>query len=284
MILAAILSVAVGVLPSPTPTPIDFYPEIIHTRTSAKCTTLRKLLTPVGFVTRRNDEAIRGMAISLQKFLSGIDPADVPTLTEVEDAYGRADSSAGANVSTIDQSMADDSLLYGPNQILNAAAIQQVANEIYANITLENKYMKQSWSDYPQGNDPTVDALRQRAQNLIDLQRAIADRYESFASSYLSNQDMGSERDPAQREYFKLYLRALLLGQAAELTESGSDATDDNNSLTQSERARLGTVAQVVRGLHQEEGAYAPVYLSTFNDCNGTHYTIVGPSPTPSPH
>ena len=288
MILAAILSVAVAVLPSPppapTPTPIDFYPEIIHTRTSATCTTLRKLLTPVGFVTRRNDAAIRSMAISLQKFLSGIEPADVPSLAEVEAAQSAADSTTGVNATTIDQSTADDALLYGPNQVLKAAEIEQVANEIYANITLENKYLKQSWSDYPQGNDPSVDALRQRAENLIDLQRAIADRYESFAGTYLGNQDMGAEQEPTQREYFKLYLRALLLGQAGELTQNGSDATEDDSSLSQSDRARLGSVAQVVRGLHQEEGAFAPAYLSTYNNCNGTHYTIVAPSPAPSPH
>lgn len=284
MIAPLILSVAIGVLPyptaSPTPAPTEPYPEIIHTRTSPACTTLRKLLTPVGFVTRRNDEAIRAMAISLQKFLSGIDPADVPSLAEVEAAQGRADPSTGPEVTTIDQGTDDDSLLYGPSQVLQAAAIDRVANQVYANITFEDSYMKQSWSDYPQGSDPTVDALRQSAQNMIDLQRAITDRYESFAESYLTNQGMASAQSPAQREYFKLYLRALLLGQASELTENASDASDDD-FLTQSERARLGSVAQVVKGLQQEERAFAPAYLSTYNDCNGTHFTIVSPSPTP---
>ena len=288
MVLPVILSVAIGVLPSPTPSPTsapyEFYPEIIHTRTSATCTTLRKLLTPVGYVTRRNDEAIRAMAISLQKFLSGIDPADVPSLADVEAAQGMADSSTGANVSNVDQSTQDDTLLYGPNQVLKAAAIEDVANQIYHNITVENSYMKQSWTDYPQGSDPAVDALRQHAQNMIDLQRGIADRYMQFAGTYLSNQNMAQTQDPTQREYFKLYLRALLLGQAAELSDNGSDAGDDDGYLTEGERARLGSVAQVVRGLHQEEGAFAPAYFSTYNDCNGTHYNVVGPSPAPSPH
>jgi hypothetical protein len=289
-VLPVLLSVAIGVLaapsPSPSPTlaPSEFYPEIIHTRTSATCTELRKLLSPVGYVTRRNDEAIRAMAISLQKFLSGIDPQDVPSLAEVEAAQNGADPSTGANVSTVDQSTDTDTLLYGPNQVLKAAAIEDVANQIYHNITVEDSYMKQSWSDYPQGSDPAVDALRQRAQNMIDLQRAIADRYMSFAGSYLSNQDTASTWSPDQREYFKLYLRALLLGEAANLTQGDADAANNDGYVSESERARLGSVAQVVRGLHQEEGAFAPAYLSTYNDCNGTHYNVVGPTPAPSPH
>ncbi len=287
MIVPLILSAAIGVLPSPMPTPTHaptaFYPQILHTRTSPACTTLHNLLTPVGFVTRRNDAAIGAMAVSLQKLLSGIDPADVPTLAEVEAAQGIADTSTGANVTSIDQSTADDSVLYGPTQVLKAAQIETIANEIYANITLEDSYMKQSWSDYPQGSDPAVDALRQRAQNMIDLQRAVADRYQAFAGSYLSNQGMAAMRGPTQREYFKLYLRALLLGQAAALTENGSDATNDGY-ISQSERARLGSVAQVIRGLHEEEAAFAPAYLSTYDECNGTHFTTVAPSPTPAPH
>jgi hypothetical protein len=287
VIVSLILGIAIAVLPtpaaSPTNAPPEPYPEIIHTKTSPACTTLRNLLTPVGFVTRRNDEAIRAMAISLQKFLSGIDPADVPSLAEVEAAQGVADSSTGANVTSIDQSTADDSLLYGPTQVLQAAGIERIANEIYANITLEDSYMKQSWSDYPQGSDPTVDALRQTAQDMIDLQRGIVDRYESFAGSYLSNQGMASVQTPTQREYFKLYLRALLLGQAAQLTENASDATDDDYP-TPSQIARLGSVAQVVRGLQQEERVFAPAYFSTYNECNGTHFTIVSPSPSPAPH
>jgi hypothetical protein len=279
-----LLSIAIGVVPSPTasPTlaPAEPYPEIIHERTSPACTEQRKLFTPIAFVTRRNDDAIRAMAISLQKFLSGIYPADVPSLAEVEAAQGMADPSTGAEVTDIDQGTDDDSLLYGPSQILQAAGIDRVANEVYGNLTLENSYMKQSWSDYPQGSDPNVDPLRQTAQNMIDLQRAIADRYESFAENYLSNQGMAAMRNSGQREQFKLYLRALLLGDASELTQNASDATDDG-FLTESDRARLGSVAQVVKGLQQEERAFAPAYVSTYNECNGTHFTIVSPSPAP---
>lgn len=286
VIVPLLLSAAIGLLPSPTPTPTrapsPFYPQISHTRTSPACTTLHNLLTPVGFVTRRNDAAIGAMAVSLQKMLSGIDPADVPSLAEVEAAQGIADTSTGANVTSIDQSTADDSVLYGPSQVIKAAQIETIANEIYANLTLEDSYMKQSWTDFPRGADPTVDALRQRAQNMMDLQRAVADRYQAFAGSYLSNQGMAAMHDPTQREYFKLYLRALLLGQAAALTENGSDATDDGY-VSQSERARLGSVAQVIRGLHEEEAAFAPTYLSTYDQCNGTHFTTI-PNPTPTPH
>jgi hypothetical protein len=292
VIVPLILSVALDTFygsPSPSPSPAattDFYPEITHTRTSESCTTLRNLLTPVGFVTRRNDDAIKAMAVSVQKFLSGVDPADVPSLADVEAAQNGADVSTGADVSQVDQSTADDQLLYGPSSIIKAAEIDRVANEIYHNIVVEDDYMKQSWGAYPQGSDPQVDALRQRAQNLIDLQRGIADRYEDFARTYLNNQNMAQTWSPSEREYFKLYLRALLLGQAAALTQGDADAVDNDGYLSQSERARLGTVAEVVRGLHAEEASFAPAYLSTYNQCNGTHFTIVSPSPppTPAPH
>jgi hypothetical protein len=289
VVLPVLLSVAIGgVLPSPAPSPTStpvqsqFYPTIIHTRTSASCTTLRKLLTPVGFVARRNDDAFRAMAFSVQKFLSGIDPADVPSLGELQAAQDVADPSTGAEADQIDQGTSDDTLLYGPSQVLDAARIDRVANQIFANIVLEDSYMNQSWKDYPHGSDPVVDALRQHAQNLIDLQRALADRYEAFAERYLSNQDMAAQRDPTEREYFKLYLRALLLGQVGELTQGGSQVPDEGY-LTTSQRARLGSVATVVQDLRTQEREWAAAYLSTYNVCNGTHYVIVAPSPSRAP-
>jgi hypothetical protein len=287
MIASVLFSVLAGVAaPSPSPSPpfsTEIYPQIIHTVTSETCTELHKLVMPVGFVTKKNDEAIDAMAFKLQKFLSGIDPQDVPSLAELQAAINGGDVGTGANADEVDPSANDDTLLYGPSQVIKAAQIDTIANEIYGNLVTESSFMKQSWSDYPQGSDAKVDEMRQHAQNLMDLQRSLADKYENFARTYLSNQNMAFTQSPSQREFFKLYMRALLLGQAAALGQPGTGDNTDDGYLSQSERARLGDVAQVVQGLRKEERIFAPEEISTYNECNSAHILIETPTPSPAP-
>jgi hypothetical protein len=277
----ALQNVLGGFTPAPAPTPKGQLPEIIHTVTSATCTTLHKATLPVGYVAKRNDEAFKAMATSIQKFLHGIYPTDVPTTGELQAALEQQDTTA-LTADDLGPDNEDDQLLYGPDQVLTAAKIDSVAQQIFENVTLEKQVIAQSLKQYPPGADAKVDAMRQRAQNLIDLQRALADKYEQFAGTYLGDQDMtrllAGSSGGAQ---MKLFLRALLLGEAGALTGSGSDAPDGGNDVNYTQR--YGDVAQIVHELIVQEHAFATETISLYNQCNGTNIIFATPAPKPTP-
>lgn len=259
--------------PSPASSTI---PEIAHTKTSPVCTALHSYALPIGYVARRNDAAFRAMSRSMQVYLSGIYPGDVPTSTEMASTlHGMPE---GAQADAMGAENLDDQLLFGPGQTLTVAEIDDVANQIYSNLLLEDKVMNQWWHDVPSHADPQVDAMRQHLQNLMDLQRALADRYERFAGLYLSNKGMASLESPAQRAQFKKFLRALLLGEAAALLDDPNQPMNDGYSNV-SQRARLGNVAQVVLNLRNEEHQYAATALTTINSCDGTQFKLQTPHP-----
>lgn len=278
LILGALTAVST-VAPSPAPaaSATPAIPEIIHTVTSEACTTLQNLLMPVGYVTKRNDDAFGGMQTHLLSVVNNFNSHDMPTQAELMALGDSKDVTTGANVSQIDPSGQDDNLLYSPKAVLEVAKMDSIANQIYSNLAVEASFMDKSWKEYPAGADPKVDKMRQDAQNLMDLQRALADKYENFSKTYLNNQELAWTKDPGEREFFKAYLRALLLGQAAAFSTAGTNSL--TNGLTKDQVAKIGSVADVVNGLRNAEHLYAPEQISTYNTCNGT--TI--PVPTPAP-
>jgi hypothetical protein len=261
--------------PTPAPSPL---PVIVHTKTSPLCTALHSYAMPIGYVTRRNDDAFRAISHSLRAYLSGIYPGDVPTAAEMASTmHGEPE---GAQADATGAERLDDQLLFGPGQTLTVAEVDDVANQIYSNLLVERKFMDQWWHDVPEHSDPQIDAMRQHLQNLMDLQRALADRYERFAGLYLGDRGMAALESPQQRAQFKVFLRALLLGEAAALLDDPNQPMNDGYSSV-SQRARLGNVAQVVRNLRDEEHQYAASALSTVNSCDGMKFQLQTPGPTP---
>jgi hypothetical protein len=61
-------------------------------------------------------------------------------------------------------------------QLLHAANIDRDATTILENLALMDRVLAQSWQQTPAGANPKVDALRRRVQNIVDLQRALANR------------------------------------------------------------------------------------------------------------
>jgi hypothetical protein len=170
----------------------------------------------------------------------------------------------------------NEALLYNPKQVAEIARLETVAEQIFGNLTLADKYMKQSWQEYPEGSDAQVDALRHRAQNLIDLQRALANSYEDFASAYLRDRNLPVQvQDPMQ-------FRSELLSQAGAL--SGYTSKAEAAGLTDAATtARYGTVTQVVDEYGKQQHEFATQVISTYNTCSGTHYHLENPVPIPSP-
>jgi hypothetical protein len=249
-----------SVTPSPTPPP-----TIIRIVTSETCNTLHSLMMPIGYVTRRNDRAFTAMAGSMQGFLGLVTPGGIP-------------SKAGG----LNHSKDDDPVIYGPGQTINAARIDGDAEQVFGNIWLERKYMKKSLTEYPPGTDPKVDALRQHAQNLIDLQQALANRYEVFAGEYIDNAG-AAETDPfdspSDLAAFKLGVRGALLQDANGL----ANASYPGSFKSIRDLALGGSSEQVATALREQEYAFTSALISTYDACQDTHFILRPASPPPSP-
>ena len=291
----------------PAPAATAAPPEIIHTVTSEQCSTLHKMTLPVGYVAKVNDQAFGAMALSTSKFLKHFMPGDAPTAADIQSALGNtpdnnqnssiqesgigqnqtANNGTGTALTASESSgREDDPILYGPGQTLNAARIDAVAQQIYGNIELERKYMNESIKEYPPGTDARVDQLRERAQNLIDLQQALADRYDQFAFTYLSNIGAAQMQtnDQASLGVFKTSLRGLILGDVGGLGGgaplSGADQNFGYDSVQQ--LARTGSNGQIVAALRYHQYQFTQSLFDTYNVCHGTHFTIAPPRPAPT--
>lgn len=64
-----------------------------------------------------------------------------------------------------------------PDRFAIAARTAKVMYAVVQNLVLAEDVLSKSWRQYPKGKDANVDALRQRLQNVVDLQRAITNDY-----------------------------------------------------------------------------------------------------------
>jgi predicted Rdx family selenoprotein len=251
------LMLAALVAASPSPTGQASAPPLIyHAVVSPGCTTLRNVILPIGYVTKRNDAAFRAMSQHLQSF---VNQANILGTSTVED---------------------NDQLLYGPKQTLEVATIDDITGQIFHNLSVEDALMTQSWREYPQGSDPAVDALRQRVQNLIDLQRALVGTYRQFTGMFQGNNDMPAKLMDPQK------LRQSIL--ALDLALNGTPSIGQLRDLTDaSSVAKYGDVSQIVNQFGKEQDAFAHEVISQYNTCQGTNIRFSSPSPdvapTPSP-
>lgn len=304
------LSLVLAATLSTTPTPLPTLPpEIIRITTSPGCETLARVNMPVGFVSRYNDRAFRAMAYATQKFLSHIMPGDVPTTADLDLAFGNdpltngAGNGTGTALSAAESSTTgDDPIIYGPQQTIDASRIDQVAQQIFENVRLEQQYVDKSLKEYPPGSDPKVDALRAQAQNMIALQQAVASRYEQFAGEYIDNMGVaemtnmgvpgsgGEQQGQQSLASFKIALRGLLLGQTQGL--SGDEQVNENAPYygygSIQNLAKSGSTGEVVSALRRQEYEFSNSLIGTYNQCHATHFVLrppsqAAPSPSPSP-
>lgn len=128
-------------LPPPSPPPVK---TIIHVRSSPLCDAFRNLVLPLARV--QSDNA------KLTQFAAG----------ETEKYYDAAgDVWRGALV-------------------LHASNIDIAGTNILKNLAPMDRFLARSWKESPKGVNPKVDAIRQRVQNIVDLQREMANRDVQF--------------------------------------------------------------------------------------------------------
>ena len=113
--------------------------------------------------------------------------------------------------------------------------------------------MNRSWKDYPKGKFPSIDGLRQRMQNLMDLQRSLANTYMSFTYS-----------DNRGREFWKISrspaawtsLRTRRLTQRPEVPQASVHDV-----------AVAGNVSDVVKELRLQEMAFSAEIIGAGDTC-----------------
>lgn len=246
--LAIILLAAVAAMPSPQPTPQ--LKVIVNVKSSSFCSSVRSLAVPIGYVTRRNDQAFAAIDHSVLKFME-----DTPRLS----------STTVAELQRLGSSL-DDAATYTPSGELDVMHMNQIAYAIVQNLTLEDRVMEDSWKEYPRGKFPEIDSFRQRMQNLLDLQRALAEKYMAFSGTYLDNRGQARfQQDPAQ---FKGFLRDTLVGLTSALTASRTQKDPEILPQASVEKtAKYGTVADVVKEMRLQEFAYSSEVIQAGDTC-----------------
>jgi hypothetical protein len=208
------------------------------------------MAVPIGYVTRRNDEAFGAIDHHMLRFLKNIQGVSAPGAGELQAL----------------ESELDDDAIYGPMNGLDVVQMDKIAYDIMQNLTLEDDLMKQSWRQYPEGKSPAVDTLRQRLQNLMDLQRSLANSYMSFTSTYVDNR--GQARFAQNPGKFKALLREVILGLSSALADSHAHV--DPEAAPQASAhdiATYGDVTAVVKELRLQELAFTPEILAAGETC-----------------
>ena len=152
IVLPVILSVLVAATPTPAPLPVFLPPPtIIHERVSPVCSTLRNVVLPLARMQTQYRDAsarIRDDERQLAKY----------SRTKLQDGVQ-----------------------------LYAAKIDQESTNLIGAIHQMEVLLDESYAIYPVGKVPKVDAMRQRVQNIVDLQRATADRYAEVYGAIVDN-------------------------------------------------------------------------------------------------
>ena len=149
--------IAAAPLPASAPPPGPARLRIITTVKSTQfCTAVRKMAIPIGYVNRRNDDAFQALVGYMRRTVSA----------------GGSDESSGPV--PVAQQSANNAMI----------ATRETTYQVLQNLVLEDDVMNAEWRRSPRGTDPNVDALRQRLQNMMDLQRALAWDFQKAADAY----------------------------------------------------------------------------------------------------
>lgn len=224
--------------PAPAATP----PVIVTVVSSPLCSAVRTVALPVGYVTRRNDEAFAAAGSVLGELARNNPDA------------GKTTSAAAGDLPQV----------VTPSNTASMTRIRQLASAISQNLMLERDAISKSWRDSPAGRDPKIDALRQRLINLMDLQDALDNVLTSASDSYFDNGDGRSADSPL----FLYTLQARVFGASAALQRALADGSSGAQAAPVAhDVARYGSPAKVGRELGAQEAAFSHELAATAASC-----------------
>lgn len=238
--------------PAPTPAPLRALRVIVTVKSSTLCSAARSVALPIGYVNRKNEEAFSSINRSLYTFLQ----------------RNKSALNTSPSEQVLQNVSGDDGPVSAPAPIntVNILTMNRTAWQIAQNLSLESDVMRRSWKEYPKGKDENVDALRQRLQNMMDLQNALENRIMSFTQGYMDNS--GGSDLSTNFQAFSQLLNQSLAGQLAALTAARQQSDPEVGPVESAgEVARRGTEADVVRELRLQENAFASEITKIGNAC-----------------
>jgi hypothetical protein len=252
MILPPIVLVAAISIAAPTPEPSLpplWMKTITHVRANALCTELHQVIMPFVATEKKNNERFAAMDKQLAKYHEWYRPA--------------ADGDVQPNGTPE----------YNGAQALAAGQIDQMAANMYVDITNAEKKIDESEQVHPAGHEPRLDALREKAREILRLQRQLADRYEQEAGSYLNS--IGSylpSKDPALDSEFTLpALQPEPLSAARPPSVVDAHGTPPPQSAYGAQDPKdAPSSAQVVKDMMTQEYAFVKPALETVRTCDGS--------------
>jgi hypothetical protein len=218
--------------PSPAPQPVSTaLREIGRVRADAACVSLVKLALPVALIAANNDRVFAAMQRPLANFAHG--EGSIAEGNQIENAHEstpkggalvpaseRDGTSMGGSGAT---NAGDDQDTYTPVRTLAASNIDRMVGIILRNLDDADKTMAESWKEHPEHLDPALTALRQRVQNIIDMQRVLAFRLDDAAGSYLSDSGVAGLTPAHEQARFTEALDASVAAEIAADRTSGSE-------------------------------------------------------------
>jgi hypothetical protein len=226
--LAAVDTSASSPTPQPTATPLR---EIGRVRADAACVSLVKLALPVAMIAANNDRVFAAMQRPLANFANG--EGAIAEGNQIESAH-ESTPQGGALLPASERDGAslggggamnagDDPDTYTPVRTMAASNIDRLVGIILHNLDAADKTMAKSWKDHPEHLDPALTALRQRVQNIIDMQRVLAFRLDDSAGTYLSDSGVAGLTPKKDQARFREALDASVAAEIAADRISGSE-------------------------------------------------------------
>jgi len=246
LLLSTMLLADATAAPQATPPPKAPLRVIVTVKSSTLCSAVRKMAIPIGYVNRRNEDAFSSINRTMYSYLKqNIGNKPISTSEQIL-------QNAGGDTGPEDK----------PINTFTILKMNKAAWQIAQNVTLESAVMTRSWKEFPPGTDANVDALRQRLQNLIDLQNALENKIMSFTQGILDNTDMASSPQ------LEALLGDDLAGQAAAQRESSAANDPEMTAVADaSDTAHRGTEAQIVRELRLQETAFSSEIVKAGTIC-----------------
>jgi hypothetical protein len=246
---ALVLAAVASASPAPSAPPLKV---IVHVHSSALCTELHRAIIPFVVAEQKNNTRFMAMDQQLGKYHQWYrPPSDAAT-----DPNGSPEINGA--------------------QALAAAQIDQNAALMYEDIAHVEKLLKASEHVTPTGRDPELDALRTRAQHILDLQREVANRYEEQAGTYLNSigsfvpmPTAQSKGDPALQSAFDIpQLDQDPIAAARPLSQVHPFATPAPGSQYGQQQNDIPSNI-VVQSMIAEENAFAQPAVSAIRRCLG---------------
>ena len=171
----------------------------------------------------------------------------------------------------------DNASTYTPQRTMAASNIDRLTAQIQHNLDAADKVMKESWKTHPDRDDPALNAMRQRLQNVIDLQRVLAARLDDVAGVYFSNAKGARLNPKSEQANYETQLAALVDAETAEERAAQSAQAQEPQVIPfgDVEAAKHGAAGDVAVALRIQEYGLSVEAPRLEKSC--------GPAPSPTP-